>query len=749
MKKLLSMLILGISLLAEPFSSSFNGMKEDLLVAHAAEVNSENKSREVDLKYFNLDWYADFDDIPKFTPDYYLPGGITMDVEEGSYLETNSLYNKGFIVSSKKEDVLSTIMLNKSENISSDRFIVNEDTGHTYFTINASNFSYNVGFQYITFEPIIYFNNKLEKKNISFYLYCDFDLFYYLQWLLDLNPSLIGSEITLLTINNYEFLKVKLVNDNGHIFYPQLSFYTENYASIEPAYTDKLWGNEKAMLYKITIPYMESITNITYLDAFKDDEDYISKKENVVFAFDESMSGYYYYYFFDFCSLSVINHKIGIEGKYVYFDEENYTKYTFTLKSMKVLFTGTKKVTNLTTKDAISITPSTTIGKVSYIPLDAKVYDCTFTLRDSEPDENGIVNWLYDGLDFENNVSGSIKIQSLTFEINENGKTLTHHYDNCNIHKYSFNCDKGIRTYYYTMKGYYRNEFRSWHLATIFGGWMTNAEYNFQVFGFDFYFDKQKTMEIPNVQSITLKYQFGYSGPNPKEGTNGFYPNDPDEPYKDIRIRTIAVKEHTSGLGKYDFGINDLDKDDENMGLVYDAHDYMMTDDDGYTHDYIIYKWRKRGTDYYSISTMDALEITYQSEAQETVRMVGNSLGLHVVTDDDGNMIVCDADGNPRTEYGVYVSEDGSAIPGLDTNGDGKVTIDETINSDTGEKSYPMYTGNTEKPKSILDYINDLKEQLTSGTDIIMKVVKITIVVVTIVVILWLLKKIIRFFKRL
>lgn len=758
MKKLITLITLGLSLLVEPFTSQFKARNTEPLLANAAtESTLKNKSRHVNSDLFDSSYYDSWDDVTTWTPDI-IPTNLSYsnyNVEEGSSDEVNiSMNARAMIGSNSKEDVLSKLYLSEDTDIPLSQFVINNNTGHTFLT-NTDGEDY--GFEYITCTPNIYIDTSIAKtQNISFYIgiYWDMDV---LNDFLSKSPSLIGSEIVVFAANDYTFIKVKFEASGCYL-------YTDNYASIEPVVGSFLrkplsliqpsGGNVKRLMCKVTIPYVESIDKLIYLNTLygsSDSGSKINESTNVHFTFDASMNGHYYFYFFDICSLSVLNSQVIIDHKndYIYFSRtgEFPSDASIELISMNVIFNGSKKTLKKTTQSAFtsSIGPSSSmISKYDYSVIAPTEYTCTFT---SSTNDDNLTYWTFTGLDFENNISGSIKIKSIKYNLtykttdNDGGEieeveTFVNHYEYANIHKYSFSCDKGARTYYYKMNGYYRNAFKSWGLVTIIDGWIFNAFYNYQIFGFDFYFDKQKTMAIPNVQAITFKYQFGYSGPNPEEGSNGFYPNDPNDSHKDIHIVTYEVKPANidSDFINIVLGINDLGG---SPGVTYDAQDYMMTDDYGYKHDYIFYNARKRGTDYYSISAMDALEICYQSDAMETVRMVGNSLGLHVVTDDDGNMLVCDADGNPREEYGVYISEDGSLIPGIDEDGDGVISSDETINSDTGEKSYPHYTGNTNKPWSFNDWFNDLKDDWLTTFIRVVIIVVVAILVIKILPIIF------------
>lgn len=113
---------------------------------------------------------------------------------------------------------------------------------------------------------------------------------------------------------------------------------------------------------------------------------------------------------------------------------------------------------------------------------------------------------------------------------------------------------------------------------------------------------------------------------------------------------------------------------------------------------------------------MAPLEISYETISGEVVRMIGNSKGLHVVTDELGNDIVVNSEGIATTDetYGIYVADDGTKYPGIDKNGDGKITADEVINSDTGEGANLANPNDTTIIAEITDSIKNFFEGLTN-----------------------------------
>lgn len=111
---------------------------------------------------------------------------------------------------------------------------------------------------------------------------------------------------------------------------------------------------------------------------------------------------------------------------------------------------------------------------------------------------------------------------------------------------------------------------------------------------------------------------------------------------------------------------------------------------------------------------MAPLEISYETTECELVRMVGNSKGLHIVKDEDGNDIVVDSEGIAPTDgtYGIFVASDGTKLPGVDKNGDGQITADEVINSDTGEGANYADPNDQSLLNKVEDFFKNLLDQI-------------------------------------
>ncbi len=685
MKKFLLLLSMGFALLAEPLSSNVQLLKAQ------AEDNVPVTSHEVDPIIFDHGaWQRGETNPQEWTPDSLDRNAEAESVEQLNW-SVNSFYR---LNCDDVFDVFSSFIDDSTE------YVVNNEQTISFLKISDS----YVSAYYMHSTPILYFDQTLSgKQNISFYL--DPSIFNKstIDWLKASKPTLEG-DLPLLIINDeYTFLKVEFTA-TGWILK------TENYARVdmckrEPFYTDE---SSPCLTMKITIPYLDSITDIKVMNFTSLPDNSTAKSfvpsSSLFFAMDNTLHNRYYFYLFDICSLSILNKELIVDNStyFAYRDPNGFEHDDMmaSLVSMKVLFTGTKKEKNTAIKKREGITSNPFI----YTPILPKEINLTFDPNIGYADGK-IRCWFFDEFNLEENTSGQFKILSITFHpymkdstnhyrVFEN-ITLTHHYESVNHHKYSFDVDKGIRIYYYKMTSYYRyyDDAGEWYDHIY--GWAVNMFRSFHCFGFSFYFDKARRNPIPNVKKLTFKYQCGYKEPNPDPNSNGFYPNGDDEE-KNIQIRTMEVEENkvrrTGAL------------DDQGMCLTNNATKKMMTDDNGVTYDYVLYKWRKRGKGP-GITTMDALEITYETKPGELVRMVGNSKGLHVVVDDDGVARVYNSEGNLEEDYGVYESQDGSLVPGKDENGDGKIDSDEVVNSDTGIKSYAPYVNN---PSGLSDFINSI-----------------------------------------
>ena len=139
---------------------------------------------------------------------------------------------------------------------------------------------------------------------------------------------------------------------------------------------------------------------------------------------------------------------------------------------------------------------------------------------------------------------------------------------------------------------------------------------------------------------------------------------------------------------------------------------------------------------------MAPLEISYETISGEVVRMIGNSKGLHVVTDELGNDIVVNSEGvAPDDEiYGIYVAEDGTKYPGIDKNGDGKITADEVINSDTGEGANLANPNDstfiTDLENALSGFFNNLTELFKSPRSWLLTILAIILIVSIVMAIL-------------
>lgn len=596
--------------------------------------------------------------------------------------------------------------------------------------------NYNVALYYQQAKPSIYFN-KFTGKEISFYLEPNFSG----RALKDLiNQYELTGSLVFLQLDNEPLLKLEIENNDFQIVAGEgVSIAFENHVvTAVPA-------SLRFPLLRVTIPYRSSISNIVGLRmAVVEDSSNIATytlPETMVFAFHEDMAANTFFYFFNVKSLSIANKTLAIE-KTSYTDFRltssniiDKSKMSASLVSMQLYFSGSIRLKegDQTIGDAYKSTQlSSTGAKIFIISMpETKTFNATFT-RQSETSGN----WLYT-LDEEIPMtsSGQMMIYSITFHPIVDGTvredlTFTQDYTKTELFKYSFDLKKSARIYYYDCVSYYcmftRNEKLNeteqvvsliplvsagfWIYKGISNG-IKNSRQNWQTFAFSFYFDDDKTEPIPDVKKLTIKWQCGFEYPNPEPDSEGFYSGFQNDANKKIHIETKEVNNNRLPNGTYaldDDGMFLSDKD--SCHKAYTANK---------KYDYAIAKLHQRGDKTYNsyVTKMAPLEIYYETSERDLVRMVGNSQGLHVVQDEDGNDIVVNSEGiAPIDEiYGVFVANDGSKLPGQDKNGDGKITEDEVINSDTGE--FVNYADPNDKStlNKIEDFINDLANNIKNA----------------------------------
>ena len=608
-------------------------------------------------------------------------------------------YFKPGLFVNKIQDVLSGITNQLIDANLNPDCVTNSSNTNTFLKMKAANEDedgYYMGLYYKIAKPIIYFDSTY-KDDISFYIRS-----YNSDYIKDLATQYgITGELTFLQIDDDPIITLRFLENDFELI-------AHNNATIEPAvirYRMNTSQTGYGPFLKITIPNRDSIRQVALLE----DEVLLNEEKcknfdpidsPLVFGLHSDVNDYSYFYNFDIKSLSVINRTLLI-------DETSYTRITLpndekvdesaTISaqpvSMKLLFTGAIR----SKTETVGSIKSTQVGLGQTITVfsipQTQTYNCTFITKSETSN-----TWSYTCEDLPATASGQMTIQSIAFHPVINGTvredvTFTQDFSKTNLYKYSFDVEKSARIYYYQWEGYFKqfnknnifsgafpdsNIFTD--MASSLVGNVLNYKYNYHCFGFSFYFDDDKTESIPNVQKIRLKWQCGYKEANPDPDSGGFY-KDTSDTAKKIHIEEKTINDNRLTNGTYALdndGMFLADKDSCNKAFTQNGR-----------FDYVVAKFRQRGDKTYNsyISQMAPLEIFYETITGEVVRMIGNSKGLHVVTDELGNSIVVNSEGiAPDDEiYGIYEAEDGTKYPGIDKNGDGKITADEVINSDTGE----------------------------------------------------------------
>ena len=598
--------------------------------------------------------------------------------------------------------------------------------------------SFNLSLNYQVSSPLVYFSNCDE---LTFYIDPNFSGRAFKDLIKQYN--LVGS-LVFLQLDDDPILKLEIQDGDFRLVASE-----DTRISFENVILPYPLVSIYHPVIKVTIPYRASISKVVglHMDLINDIEssnvDEYVPSSTMVFAFHQSMADNVFFYFFSIKSLSIVNKTLEIEeNTYTDFrtsstETIDKSKMSASLVSMTLYFSGSIRFTqvdNPVEDNWIKGTQISSSGDKIYVisKPETKTLECTFT-RQSET--SGIWYYETDG-DLTNNSSGQLTIQSITFhpiieDTVREDLTFMQDYKDTQIFKYSFDLKKAARIYYYRWEGYYRafsanddstnDVFKGTNIiATDVGSsslkWVFDQKNNYHCFGFSFYFDDDKKESIPNVKKIRLKWQCGYKSANSDPDSGGFFPNTKDKA-KDIHIAEKEVNANKK-LNSNTFAL------DEDGMFLSDKESCRSTFTQDGRFDYVVAKLRKRGDKTYNsyISQMAPLEIFYETISGETIRMIGNSKGLHVVEDDNGKDIVVDSEGNPAIDeegnlnYGIFVADDGTKYPGLDKNGDGKITADEVINSDTGEGEN---LANPDDSSLLTDLENTLSEFLNRLNNLI------------------------------
>ena len=634
-------------------------------------------------------------------------------------------YSRPGLFVNNTQDVLSGITNQLIDANLNPDYVVNSSNTTTFLKMKAANEDedgYYMGLYYKIAKPIIYFDSTY-KDDISFYIRS-----YNSDYIKDLATQYgVTGELTFLQIDDNPIITLRFLENDFELI-------AHNGSTIEPAvirYRLNTSQTGYGPFLKITIPNRDSIRQVALLE----DEVLLTEEKcesfnpidsPLVFGLHSDVNDYSYFYNFDIKSLSVINRTLSV-------DENSYTRITLPdeevdesatisaqLTSMTLLFTGALRSTTM----SVGAIKSTQLGLGQTVTIysipKTQTFECTFTGKSETSN-----TWSYTCEDLPTTASGQMTIQSISFHPVIDGTvredvTFTQDFSKTNLYKYSFDVEKSARIYYYQWKGYYKqfnknnifsgafpdsNIFNE--MASSLLGSVLNYKYNYHCFGFSFYFDDDKTESIPNVQKIRLKWQCGYKEANPDPDSGGFY-KDTSDTAKKIHIEEKTINDNRLANGTYALdkdGMFLADKDSCNKAFTQNGR-----------FDYVVAKFRQRGDKTFNtyISAMAPLEIFYETITGEVVRMIGNSKGLHVVTDELGNSIVVNSEGvAPDDEiYGIYEAEDGTKYPGIDKNGDGKITADEVINSDTGEGANYADPNDQSFLNKVEDFFKDLLAQI-------------------------------------
>ncbi len=605
----------------------------------------------------------------------------------------------------------------------SDNIITLDNYDYNILKHNNDNGDYGLMIFNRTITKNIYFDTDI--KTISFYVEHNETAYDYLLAFNDMFNS--SFEIPLLIIDDNEYLGIRFNGkDNG------FQLYTNNAVlDIAKNYSDNSSGVCN-YIAKVTIPRVDYFKEISYtyfydfqLASLESNSVTIENLsyEKMYFAFDTEMSNKFYDYSFDIKSVNLKDKYFVVnQTSYsnIYLEDEKIVARLSTSKFHSVTFeiTYSKKIYNSKTpynlcssylseypEYTCSVTNSTLKSGDTLILVQLRgTYEVDIDNNVGYVD--GLVKYVYfEDFELPDNFNDySFKIKQINFYPYVTGMgdlskyNFIQDYSMVNYQKYTCSVDKTMNVFYYS--GDMKENIQVWNSVNTSGSaWIQDIKYLRDInndiaellghryrtisqnISFTFYFDEERTLRIPNVKKISFKYQKGFKDSNPNE-LNGFYLEDK---YKD----TITYKTLDMNLDIFDNGVSYQSEYeiDETMSLSRLA---LLSEPKEKLYDFVfsinnIYTTNKKNDSSYFVNAFSPIEIYYETAEYETIKLVGNSQGLHVIYDEYGNANVYDGDGNLKLEYGVFTDEQGYSFPAQDLNGDGIYSSNEVINSDTGE----------------------------------------------------------------
>lgn len=280
---------------------------------------------------------------------------------------------------------------------------------------------------------------------------------------------------------------------------------------------------------------------------------------------------------------------------------------------------------------------------------------------------------------------------------------VTLDYSKANTGEWNYDSRPTTRVYYYDWDGYFIRA-EMWHhwstytfvYSSLIGVINGNVR-ELQVFGFSFYFDEEMTLEIPNVQSIDIRFK-----------RNGKQYHKTYTDFSTNRFEKFFASgydsEHNMLVSKETFP-RACERTDKTFDYAL-VHHFNTFDD----------------KDKYGLKEVEPLEITYLDENFSIQKATSDSLGLHIV---DGK--VYDSNGNLRLDYTA------KAVEVVDSGGDKNPIIefydkDGNKSSNTGKKIETTSNDPFDNfINDVKDKINSFKNKLGNASDKVKKIVAIVL----------------------